>query len=57
MVIVPLAVAEEPAESTTLKVMLAAEPFTTAVGVPVMAPVVVFSVKPAGSLPEPTENV
>ena len=53
----PLEVADAPVASTTLKVMLAAEPFTAAVGIPVMAPVVAFSVRPAGSLPELSENV
>jgi hypothetical protein len=57
MVIVPVAVVEVPFESTTLKVMLAAEPLTAAVGVPVIAPVLVFRVKPAGNLPELSENV
>jgi hypothetical protein len=57
IVTVPFAVAVEPVESTTAKVMLAAVPITIAVGVPVIAPVDAFSVRPAGSLPEPTENV
>lgn len=57
MVIVPFAVVDAPVESTTAKVMLAAEPVAVAVGVPVIAPVEAFSVRPAGSLPELTENV
>jgi len=51
MVMAPLAVADVPLESTTLAVMFAAVPLTAVVGVPVMAPVVEFSVRPAGSLP------
>jgi hypothetical protein len=38
-------------ESVTLKVILAAGPFTAVVGVPVIAPVDAFSVRPAGSTP------
>jgi hypothetical protein len=57
IVMVPFAVADEPVESITSKVMLAAVPLAIAVGVPVIAPVEVLSVRPAGSLPELTENV
>jgi hypothetical protein len=57
MVMVPLAVAVVPVESATSKVMLAAAPLTAPVGVPAIAPVEVFRVRPAGNLPELKENV
>lgn len=55
----PLAVAEAAGdcESVTLKVMLAAEPDTGVVGVPVIAPVTGFRVNPADSVPALTEYV
>lgn len=57
MSIVPFAEAELPTESTTLAVREPEPPLTLAVGLPVIAPVVLFSVKPAGSLPDVKENV
>ena len=56
-VMVQLAVAvraAEPVESTTFAVKLNVP---VVVGVPVMAPVLVFNVRPAGRLPEVIENV
>jgi hypothetical protein len=57
IVSVPFAVADAPVESTTSKVMLAVEPVAVPVGVPEIAPVAAFKVRPAGSLPELTEKV
>jgi len=53
-VIVQLVVAAVPVESTSLTVKLNVP---AVVGVPAMAPVVVFSVRPGGRLPEEIENV
>ena len=51
VVVVPV---ERPEESTTFAVKLNVP---AVVGVPVMAPVLVFSVRPAGRLPLLIENV
>ena len=51
---VQLMVAEVPVESTTFAVKLYVP---AVVGVPVMAPVVAFNVRPAGRLPAEIENV
>ncbi len=55
----PLAVAETAgdSESVTVKAMLAAGPPTAVVGVPVIAPVEAFRVRPAGNVPALTEYV
>ena len=53
-VMVQLAVADAPVESTTFAVKLYAP---AVVGVPVMAPVLVFNVRPAGRLPLLIEKV
>jgi hypothetical protein len=59
MLMAPAAVADTlgDSESVTVNVMLAAGPVVAAVGVPVMAPVEPFSVRPAGSVPALTEYV
>jgi hypothetical protein len=57
MLMAPIAVPELPLLSTALTVKLAAGPLTAAVGVPVIAPVAAFRVKPAGREPTVIEKV